>query len=181
MLHPSLPPLSPHSSLPLPSSYPHRGGLSKLFGRPRSKEEEAINESDTVDSEELQPQPQPSPRRLTTPAKKKEAAPESSPRKGTPEPVKRVPPKIKDKPQKSISLDFGVEVGREEGAGQGEGGGGGGGTVEGEEKKRRPVGGVAMPMGQLAGAQLASVLKQGRPSPQPRAKARGGIEVTNSA
>ena len=71
-----------------------------------------------------------------------------------------------------MSLDFGVELGREEGEG-----GGGGGVVEAEEKRRIPVGGVAaMPLGQLA-----SVLKQGRPSPQPRAKAGGGTGGTCSA
>lgn len=88
--------------------------------------------------------------------------------------MKRVPPKIKDKPQKSMSLDFGVELRGEEEASQG--GGGGGGAVEKEEKRRKPVGGVAaMP---LAGTQLASVLKQGRPSPQSRPKASGGTGVT---
>lgn len=131
----------------------HRGGLSKLFSRPKVKEEGDEASDDIIDSPgDIQLQK--SPRRQATPKKIKES-PEGEDRTSmTPEPVKKVPPKVKEKPIKSKSVDYGTEMRVDDG--------------DSEEKRKRPVGGVAaMPLPGLQASQLTGVLK---PSPQLRAK-----------
>ena len=140
-----------------------RSGLSKLFGRPNKGKEEG-DETGDHETTVTPNDPHKSPRRqTTTPIKKTEEEKGEEERRGTvtPEPFKRPPPpKVKEKPVKSKSVDFGTDKrGDEEG--------------EGEEKRRRPIGGVAaMPLRGLEPSQLTGVLKA-KPSPQPRSKVRG--------
>ena len=146
---------------PRPMHSLYRGGLSKLFSRPKGKEEGA-DAGTTSDPEEnvdipSNPKPHKSPRRqVTLPSGDGEGEGEQR-TSMTPEPLKRMPPRVKSKPTKSKSVDHGME-GRGEGEGEGEG----------EERRRKPIGGVAaMPLAGIAPSQL--VLKP-RPSPQPRSK-----------
>lgn len=143
-----------------------------MFGRPKGKEE-GDEEGTTSDPEtidflsDLQPHKAPR-QQMTTPKKKKDTQAEEERTSTTPEPLKRVPPRVKGKPVKSRSVDFGIDGRGEEWGGEGRGGEGGGGEVG--EGKKRPVGGVpAMPLPGLAASQLTNVLKP-RPSPQPRSK-----------
>ena len=138
-----------------------RSGLSKLFSRPKAKEEGDEEDGHTND-EEATAEPHKSPRRQTTSPKGDKAEErEAEDRVSmTPEPLKKAPPPVRKKPVKSRSVDFGMEMGREE---EGEEGGEG-------EKRRRPVGGVAaMPLPGLDPSKLTGVLKS-RPSPQRRTK-----------
>ena len=150
-----------------------RGGLSKIFARPKGKDDGAgsTSDPDTPASPDNMQQHK-SPRRQTTPKKKVEFPAEDMRGSVTPESLKRVPPKVKNKPKpvKSKSVDFGMEGKPPEEDWvnlEGEGGRAGG---EVEEKKKRPVGGVAaMPLVGLSGIQLTSVLKP-KPQAQPRNK-----------
>ena len=141
--------------------------MSKLFSRPKGKEEgDEVSDQEAADAiADMKPQRSPR-RQVTTPAKKEEGDGDD---RGsmTPEPYKRPPPpRVKDKPVKSKSVDFGMEGRGEDREGGGEGG------DEVQEKRRRPVGGVAAtPLPGIAPSQLAGVLKS-RPSPHPRAKVR---------
>jgi hypothetical protein len=136
-----------------------KSGLSKLFSRPKAKEEGDEGDGPTSDPEanaELHKSPR---RQTTSPTKGSEEEREAEDRVGmTPELQKKAPPPVRKKPVKSKSVDFGM--GKDE---DGEEGGEG-------EKRRRPVGGVAaMPLPGLAPSQLTGVLKS-RPSPQQRSK-----------
>ena len=124
-----------------------RSGLSKLFSKSKSKEE-GDEDGPTSDHETAT-----EPHKSHQPTKEEEE--ERDRVSMTPEPLKKAPPPVRKKPVKSKSVDFGVEMGREE---------------DGEEKRRRPVGGVAaMPLPGIAPSQLTGVLKP-RPTPQPRSK-----------
>ena len=132
--------------------------MSKLFSRPKAKEEG--DEEDGVTSDpEATPEPHKSPRRQTTsPTKGSEEEREAEDRVSmTPELQKKAPPPVRKKPVKSKSVDLGMEMRKDEDGEEG-------------EKRWKPVGGVAaMPFPGLAPSQLTGVLKS-RPSPQQRSK-----------